>query len=399
MTDLDKESVELHSRLHGKLEIHSKVPLANHRDLSLAYTPGVAQVCLEIAKAPARVFELTIKRNTVAVVSDGSAILGIGNLGAAAAIPVMEGKAVLFKQFADIDAFPICLDTQEPDEIVQIVRAIAPVFGGINLEDISAPRCFDVEARLQDIGIPVFHDDQHGTAIVVLAAVLNALKVTGKNLADCRIVFSGSGASAIACARLIRNCGSRGLVPMVHDIILCDSKGIVHRDRTDLNPHKRELAEVTNRDRRTGGLAEALRAADVFIGLSQPNIATPAMVQSMSSHPIVFAMANPVPEIMPDLARESGAVVVGTGRSDFPNQINNVLAFPGVFRGALDCAATVVNDEMKVAAAQALAATVIEPTPERVLPDPLDRTVAHKIGLAVADAARRSGVCRLPPKS
>jgi len=398
MTDLDKESVELHSRLHGKLEVHSKVPLENRKDLSLAYTPGVAQVCLEIAKTPARVFELTIKRNTVAVVSDGSAILGIGNLGAAAAIPVMEGKAVLFKQFADIDAFPICLDTQDEDEIVRIVRAIAPVFGGINLEDISAPRCFEVEARLQDIGIPVFHDDQHGTAIVVFAALLNALKVTGKDLAACRIVFSGSGASAIACARLIRNCGGRGLVPMVHDIILCDSKGIVHRDRTDLNPYKRELAAITNRDGRTGSLADALRGADVFVGLSQPNLVTPAMVRSMNAHPIVFAMANPIPEIMPDVARDAGAVVVGTGRSDFPNQINNVLAFPGVFRGALDCAATVINDEMKVAAAQALAATVIEPTPERVLPDPLDRTVAYKIGEAVAAAARRGGVCRLPAK-
>jgi len=398
MTDLDKESVALHSRLHGKLEVRSKVALENRKDLSLAYTPGVAQVCLEIANAPDRVFELTIKRNTVAVVSDGSAILGIGNLGAAAAIPVMEGKAVLFKEFANVDAFPICLDTQDTDEIVRIVRALAPVFGGINLEDISAPRCFDVEARLQDVGIPVFHDDQHGTAIVVFAALLNALKVTGKNLAACRIVFSGSGASAIACARLIRNCGSRGLVPMVHDIILCDSKGIVHRHRNDLNPHKRELAELTNRDGRTGGLTEALRGADVFIGLSQPNLVTAAMVKSMGENPIVFAMANPVPEIMPDVARDAGAVVVGTGRSDFPNQINNVLAFPGVFRGALDCAATVINDEMKVAAAQALAAAVIEPTPDRVLPDPLDRSVAPKIGKAVADAARRSGVCRLPTR-
>ena len=394
MTDLDKESVDLHARLHGKLEIKSKVALASKKDLSLAYTPGVAQVCLEIAKDPTRVFELTIKRNTVAVVSDGSAILGIGNLGAQAALPVMEGKAVLFKEFAGVDAFPICLATQDTDEIVNIVKAIAPVFGGINLEDISAPRCFEIEARLQDIGIPVFHDDQHGTAIVVLAALLNALQVTRKDFAACTVVFSGSGAAAIACARLILSCGSSGLLPPVGDILLCDSKGIVHRERTDLNAAKRELAQQTNRAGRKGGLAEALPGADVFIGLSQPNLVTPAMVRSMNQHPIVLAMANPVPEIMPDAAREGGAVVVGTGRSDFPNQINNVLAFPGVFRGALDAAATTINADMKVAAAQALATAVIEPTPERILPDPLDKSVAARIGDAVATAARRTGVCR-----
>ncbi len=394
MTELDIESVELHSRLHGKLEIRSKVGLTSRKDLSLAYTPGVAQVCLEIAKAPARVFDLTIKRNTVAVVSDGSAILGIGNLGAAAAIPVMEGKAILFKEFAGVDAFPICLDTQSSDEIVATVKAIAPVFGGINLEDISAPRCFEIEARLQDIGIPVFHDDQHGTAIVVLAALLNALKVTGKDLGNCRIVFSGSGAAAMACARLIHGCGRSGLLPVAHDIILCDSKGIVNKDRTDLNAHKRELAQLTNRDGRSGGLAAALRGADVFIGLSQPNILTPEMVQSMNRHPIVFAMANPIPEIMPELARAAGAVVVGTGRSDFPNQINNVLAFPGVFRGALDVEATVINTEMKVAAALALAAAVIEPTPERVIPDPLDKSIAPRVARAVMKAAIETGVVR-----
>ncbi len=394
MTDLDKESVELHSRLHGKLEVKSKVALASKRDLSLAYTPGVAQVCLEIAKDPTRVFELTIKRNAVAVVTDGSAILGIGNLGAEAALPVMEGKAVLFKEFAGVDAFPICLATQETDAIVDIVKAIAPVFGGINLEDISAPRCFDIEARLQGIGIPVFHDDQHGTAIVVLAALLNALQVTRKDFAACTVVFSGSGAAAIACARLILSCGTSGLLPPVGDILLCDSKGIVHRDRTDLNPAKRELAQQTNRAGRKGGLADALPGADVFIGLSQPNLVTPAMVRTMNPHPIVLAMANPVPEIMPDAARAGGAVVVGTGRSDFPNQINNVLAFPGVFRGALDAGATTINADMKVAAAQALASAVIEPTPERILPDPLDRSVAPRIGAAVAAAARRSGVCR-----
>ncbi len=389
MEDLARESVALHAQIHGKLEVKSKVELKTRKDLSLAYTPGVAQVCLEIAKDPARVFDLTIKHNTVAVVSDGSAILGIGNLGAAAALPVMEGKAVLFKEFANVDAFPICLDTQEVDEIVRVVRAIAPVFGGINLEDISAPRCFDVEARLQDLGIPVFHDDQHGTAIVVLAALLNALKVSNRKLSDCTIVFSGSGAAAIACARLIQHCGQQP-----GDIILCDSKGIVHSGRADLNAHKREMAAHTNRRRLTGGLSDALRGAHVFIGLSQANLVTPEMVRTMHPHPIIFAMANPTPEILPDAARAGGAVVVGTGRSDFPNQINNVLAFPGVFRGALDACATAVNEDMKLAAAHALASYVIEPTPERVLPDPLDKKVAYKVGAAVADAARRTGVCR-----
>jgi malate dehydrogenase (oxaloacetate-decarboxylating) len=392
MEDLDQQSVALHARVHGKLEIHSRVPLHDHRDLSLAYTPGVAQVCMEIAKAPARVFDLTIKRNTVAVVSDGSAILGLGNLGASAAIPVMEGKAVLFKAFANVDAFPICLDTQDADEIVSIVRALAPVFGGVNLEDISAPRCFAIESKLQDLGIPVFHDDQHGTAIVVLAAVLNALEVTGKHLADVTVAFSGSGAAAIACARLIGSFGTEA----IGDIILCDSKGIVHRNRSDLNPHKRELAERFNRSGRKGTLADALRGADVFIGLSQPDVATADMIRSMNPNPIVFAMANPVPEIMPDVARAAGAVVVGTGRSDFPNQINNVLAFPGIFRGALDAGAIRINAEMKLAAARALASAVVEPSPERVLPDPFDKRVHYRIADAVAAAARHNNVCRAP---
>ena len=392
--DYDEQSLEMHAQLHGKLAVKSKVALASKHDLSIAYTPGVGRVCLEIAREPRKVFDLTIKRNTVAVVSDGSAILGLGNLGPEAAIPVMEGKAVLFKEFADVDAFPICLATQKVDEIVAGVRAIAPVFGGINLEDISAPRCFEVESQLQDLGIPVFHDDQHGTAIVTVAALLNSVRVTGKNLAECTIVFSGSGASAIACTRLIQSFGRLGHLSAAGDILLCDSKGIVHRGRDDLNPYKREIAETTNRRGRSGTLADALRGADVFIGLSQPNIVTAEMIRSMNPHPIVFAMANPVPEIMPHIAHEAGAVVVATGRSDFLNQINNVLAFPGVFRGALDSRAKVINEEMKVAAAQALAALMIEPAPERILPDPLDKTVAYRIGEAVAGAARRSGVCR-----
>ncbi|MDX2169327.1 MAG: NADP-dependent malic enzyme [Deltaproteobacteria bacterium] len=394
MPDYAKESVALHSELHGKLEVKSKVELNNRDDLSLAYTPGVAQVCHEIAAAPERVFELTLKHNTVAVVSDGSAILGIGNLGPEAAIPVMEGKAVLFKEFAGVDAFPICLKTQDVDEIVQTVRLIAPVFGGINLEDIAAPRCFDVEDRLQDLGIPVFHDDQHGTAIVVLAALINALKVANKKLDQCTIVFNGSGASAIACCRLILNYGSLGRAPMPADVIMCDSKGIVHRGRTDLNAHKKEIADRTNKHNMQGGLADALKGADIFIGLSMGNLVTQDMVRSMRPHPIILAMANPTPEIMPDQARAAGAAVIGTGRSDFPNQINNVLAFPGVFRGALDVRAKVVNEDMKIAAAEALANYVIEPTPERIIPDALDKEVGRRVGVAVAKAARDSGVCR-----
>ncbi len=394
MSDYDRKSIEVHERLHGKLAVQSKVPVQTREDLSIAYTPGVAAVCTEIHEHPERVYDLTIKRNTVAIVSDGSAILGLGNLGAEASLPVMEGKAVLFKEFADIDGFPICLATQDVDEIVTAVRAIAPVFGGINLEDISAPRCFEVESQLQDLGIPVFHDDQHGTAVVTHAALLNALRVAGKKIEDCKIVFNGSGASAIACAKLIISAGETGHTGKAGDIILCDSKGIVHKDRTDLNPYKAELAEVTNREGVHGGLADAIRGADVFIGLSMAGLVDQDMVRSMKPHPIILAMANPTPEIMPHLAHEAGAAVVGTGRSDFPNQINNVLAFPGIFRGALDAKAKVINDEMKIAAAQALAKEVLEPSPERILPQPLDKGVASNIGLAVAEAARKSGVCR-----
>ncbi|HEX7666040.1 MAG TPA: NADP-dependent malic enzyme, partial [Polyangiaceae bacterium] len=390
MDEFGKASVDLHAQTHGKLSVASRVPLGSRRDLSLAYTPGVAEVCLEIARAPKRVHELTLKNNTVAVVSDGSAILGLGNLGAEAAIPVMEGKAILFKEFAGVDAFPICLATQDTQEIIRTVRALAPVFGGINLEDISSPRCFEVEAGLQDLGIPVFHDDQHGTAIVVVAALLNALRVTGKDLASSKVVFNGSGASALACARLLLASGERGLLPKVGDLILCDSKGIVHVGRDDLNDHKRELATKGNRDKKTGLLAHALEGADVFIGLSVANVVTEAMVRSMAKDPIVFPMSNPNPEIMPDLALKAGAAVVGTGRSDFPNQINNVLAFPGIFRGALDAGATVIHDDMKLEAARALAYYVEKPNAEHILPDPLDRAVAPHVAKAVAEAAKRA---------
>ena len=394
MDDFGRDSVALHVEARGKLSIVSRVPLATRRDLSLAYTPGVAEVCLEIARTPSRVFDLTLKHNTVAVVSDGSAILGLGNLGPEAAIPVMEGKAILFKEFAGVDAFPICLATQDTNEIIRTVKAIAPVFGGINLEDISAPRCFEVEAGLQDLGIPVFHDDQHGTAIVVVAALLNALRVTKKDLAHCKVVFNGSGASALACARLLLTSGERGLLPKLGDLILCDSKGIVHSGRADLNVHKRELAEKGNRENKTGTLADAIKGADVFIGLSAGNLVTAKMIRSMNKDPIVFPMANPNPEIMPDLAIEAGAAVVGTGRSDFANQINNVLAFPGIFRGAFDAGATRIHDDMKLEAARALAMYVTEPNAVHILPDPLDRAVAPMVAKAVAAAARKAGVCR-----
>ena len=389
--DYDEASIALHAKVRGKLEIVSKVALATRRDLSLAYTPGVAAVCRAIAKDPTRARDLTIKGNTVAVVSDGSAILGIGNLGAAAAIPVMEGKAILFREFAGVDAFPICLDTQDTDAIVATVKAIAPVFGGINLEDISAPRCFEIEERLSGIGIPVFHDDQHGTAIVVLAAMLNALKVTGKDLGSCRVVFNGSGASALGCARLLLSAAERGLLPAPADVVMCDSKGILNRERTDLNAHKREIAERTNRAGLRGQLAVAMEGADVFFGLSQGNTVSEAMVRSMKPHAIVFAMANPTPEIMPELARAAGAAIVGSGRSDLPNQINNVLAFPGVFRGALDAGARTITLEMKIEAARTLAAYVTAPSAEQVLPDPLDRKVAYVVARAVETAARASG--------
>jgi malate dehydrogenase (oxaloacetate-decarboxylating) len=389
--DYDEASIALHAKHHGKLEIASKVSLASRRDLSLAYTPGVAAVCRAIARDPSRARDLTIKGNTVAIVSDGSAILGIGNLGAAAAIPVMEGKAILFREFAGVDAFPLCLDTQDTDAIVATVKAIAPVFGGINLEDISAPRCFEIEERLSGIGIPVFHDDQHGTAIVVVAATLNALKVTGKDLGACRVVFNGSGASALGCARLLLSAAEHGLLPAPADIVMCDSKGILHLERTDLNPHKREIAERTNAAGLRGLLAVAMEGADIFIGLSQGNTVSDAMVRSMKRNAIVFAMANPTPEIMPALARTAGAAIVGSGRSDLPNQINNVLAFPGIFRGALDAGARRITLEMKIEAARTLAAYVTAPSAEQILPDPLDRKVAYVVARAVEAAARASG--------
>lgn len=388
MTDLFARSLIVHEQLRGKIGVVGKMPIQNRDDLSLAYTPGVARPCEVIAADPAKARDLTIKRNSVAVVSDGSAVLGLGNIGPYAAIPVMEGKAVLFKEFSNIDAWPICLDTQDVDEIVQAVRHLAPVFGGVNLEDISAPRCFAVEQRLQDIGIPVFHDDQHGTAIVLLAALINAAQISNRQLADMKVVINGAGAAGTAIARLLRCVGHDPNVCIpAADVIVCDSKGVIHRKRQDLADYKQDLLNYTNRFNRVGSLKEVLVDADVFIGVSKGNLLTSEDVATMADQSIVLAMANPIPEIMPDEAKRGGAFVVGTGRSDFPNQVNNVLAFPGIFRGALDAGATTITEEMKLAAARALAAAIDKPSVDRVLPDPLDRSVAPRIAAAVALAS------------
>ncbi len=385
----DEESIKLHEELGGKLEIRSKFPIRDRNDLSIAYTPGVAQVCREINEDPKRVYDLTIKKNTVAIVSDGSAVLGLGNIGASAAIPVMEGKAILFKEYSDIDGFPICVNTQEPDEIINLVKNIAPVFGGINLEDISAPRCFEIEAALQDIGIPVFHDDQHGTAIVLLAALINAAKLANKSLHDLSIVINGAGAAGTAIAELLLCVGhDPSVCESVKEIIVCDSKGAISRTRQDIanNVTKMKIAQITNRQHREGCLGDILQGADIFIGVSVGNVLTSAMVETMNSDPIILAMANPTPEIMPDEAKKAGAFVVGTGRSDFPNQVNNVLAFPGIFRGALDARATTITNKMKIAAAYALANHIADPTPEKILPSVLDKGVAQNVAQAVKDA-------------
>lgn len=394
--DIYREALELHEKHRGKLKVRSKVPLETRRDLSRAYTPGVAEVCRAIQKDRNQAYRYTLKGNSIAIVTDGSAVLGLGNIGGYAAIPVMEGKAILFKKFAGIDAFPICFESYHTD-FVDEVRNIAPVFGGINLEDIAAPKCFEVEEALQDIGIPVMHDDQHGTAITVLAALLNACRVTKKSFEDLHIVICGAGAAGYAIARLLRCIGyNPDVCQSVHDIVVCDTQGIIHRGRKGLygNKYKFILADETNRSGRTGSLADAMEGADVLIGVSGPGIVTEEMIRRMNDNPVVFAMANPVPEIMPDAARRAGAAVVGTGRSDFPNQINNALAFPGVFRGALDAFATRISDEMKVAAAHALADCVSHPTREHIMPPVLDREVTRAIAGAVKDAAVASGYSR-----
>jgi len=374
-----KRSLELHKKAGGKLEIKSKFEIKNKEDLSMAYTPCVAEISSAIAKDKQLAREYTIKKNTVAVVSDGSAVLGLGNIGAEAAIPVMEGKAILFKELANVDAFPICLKTQNPDEIIQIVKNISPVFGGINLEDISAPNCFYIEEKLQDIGIPVMHDDQHGTAIVVVAALINALRVVKREIDSMSVVMVGAGAAGTAISNMI----ARELNPK--DIVMCDSKGIISKNREDLSSAKTKLLEITNKSNKQGSIEDALLGADIFIGVSSGGILNASMVRTMNKNPIIFAMANPVPEIMPDEAKKGGAKVIGTGRSDFPNQINNVLAFPGIFRGLLDNGAVKVTDEMKINAARALADYVKNPTAENILPDPLDKNVAVAVARALGD--------------
>tara|TARA_Y100000310_G_scaffold345846_1_gene471140 strand:+ start:32335 stop:33495 length:1161 start_codon:yes stop_codon:yes gene_type:complete len=375
--DVYEESLKLHADNKGKLEVKSKVIVNSVKDLSLAYTPGVAEACREIAKDKCLAYKYTIKSNTVAVVSDGSAVLGLGNIGPLASLPVMEGKAVLFKEFGGIDAFPICLETEQ---IVETVKSIAPVFGGINLEDIGAPKCFEIEERLQDIGIPVMHDDQHGTAVVVLAGVINAAKVVGKRLEDLKVVINGAGAAGTAVSKILN----------VGDMLVCDTKGIIYEGREDLagNKYKLSIAGTTNKENKQGGLKEAVEGADVFIGVSVRDVLTKDMVRSMGKDPIIFAMANPNPEILPDDALEAGAAVVGTGRSDFPNQINNVLAFPGIFRGALDVGASKVTNEMKIAGAEALAGCVENPTKDMVIPPATEKRVAEAVAKAVAEAVK-----------
>lgn len=386
---LREEALEFHRASGGKIAVHSKVPCATVKDLSLAYTPGVAEPCREIEKRPDDVYQYTAKGNIVAVVTDGTAVLGLGDIGPLASIPVMEGKAILFKNFAGIDAFPIAVSSKDPSVIVDTVAAIEPVFGGVNLEDISAPRCFEVEERLKKmLNIPVFHDDQHGTAVVALAALINALKVAGKSFPTIRVAVSGAGAAGIAVTRFLYSFGAK-------DVILCDSRGVIHQGRTDLNAAKEKIARETNPRQVVGSLADAMKGADVFLGLSVAGIVSQEMVESMADDAIVFAMANPDPEIMPLLALRAGARVVATGRSDFPNQVNNVLGFPGIFRGALDVRAKDINEPMKVAASRAIAALVDPVSEESIIPSPLDRRVVPAVAEAVARAAIESGTARL----
>ena len=382
---INEKALELHEKWNGKLDTVSKVQVKTREDLALAYTPGVAEPCKVIAEDPEAAYRYTIKSNTVAVVSDGSAVLGLGNIGPLAAMPVMEGKAVLFKEFGGINAFPICLDTQDTEEIIETVVRIAPAFGGINLEDISAPRCFEIEERLKKLlNIPVFHDDQHGTAIVVLAGIINALKVTGKKKEDCRVVVNGAGSAGVAITKLLLNYG-------FPHITMCDKTGMLCKGMEGLNWMQEKMVEVTNLEHKTGTLADALKGADIFVGVSAPGIVCQEMVASMNKDSILFAMANPVPEIMPDLAKAAGARVVGTGRSDFPNQVNNVLIFPGIFRGALEGRATAITEEMKLAAANAIAALVddSELSDENILPAAFDPRVADAVSKAVKEHIKK----------
>ena len=389
--DYAAESRRLHREWRGKIEVTPRAKVDSSEALSLAYTPGVAAPCLEIQKHPEESFNLTRRWNTVAVLTDGTAVLGLGDIGPEAGMPVMEGKCVLFKAFGDVDAIPLCVRSKDPDDIVKTVSLLAGSFGGINLEDISAPRCFEIEQRLQEVcDIPVFHDDQHGTAVITLAGMMNALKLVGKKIEDVRIVTSGAGAAGIAIIRLLIEMGLK-------NVIMTDRKGAIYEGREGLNPIKKEMAKITNRERVAGSLADVIKGADVFIGVSAPGTLTKEMVESMAKDPIIFACANPVPEIMPDEAKAGGAAVVSTGRSDFPNQVNNVLAFPGIFRGALDVRATRINEEMKIAAAKAIAGCVSddELNADYILPHAFDPRVKDAVASAVAQAARESGVARV----
>ena len=390
--DYAKESLRLHGEWKGKIEVVTRVPVENKDDLSLAYTPGVAQPCLEIQKDVDKSYDLTRRWNMCLVVTDGSAVLGLGNIGPEAGMPVMEGKCVLFKAFGDVDAFPLCIKSNDVDEIVNTIYLISGSFGGVNLEDISAPRCFEIEKKLKEkCDIPIFHDDQHGTAIITLAGLTNALKVAGKKKEDVRIVMNGAGAAAISIARLLLTAGFK-------DITLCDRKGAIYEGRPEgMNPIKEEMAKVTNLAKKSGSLAEMLVGADVFIGVSAPGAVTTEMVKTMNKDAVVFACANPIPEIFPDDAKAGGAKVVSTGRSDFPNQINNVLAFPGIFRGAFDVRAKEINDEMKLAASEALANLITdeELSPEYIIPKAFDKRVGPAVAKAVAEAAKRTGVARI----
>ena len=386
-----EESLKKHYEWKGKIEMIVRAPLETKEDLSLAYTPGVAQPCLEIQKNVDLSYDLTRRSNLVAVVTDGTAVLGLGDIGPEAGMPVMEGKCALFKAFGDVDAIPLCIRSKEVDDIVNTVRLLAGSFGGVNLEDISAPRCFEIERKLKECcDIPIFHDDQHGTAVVCLAAMLNALKVVDKQIDEIRVVTSGAGAAGIAIIKLLISMGLK-------DVVMCDRKGAIYKGRDGLNPEKEIIAEMTNQKMRKGSLEDVIKGADVFIGVSAPGCVTPEMVKSMAPNPILFPMANPTPEIMPDEAKAAGAAVVGTGRSDFPNQINNVLAFPGIFRGALDVRASDINDAMKIAAAKAIAGFVTDDklSADYIIPSALDKTVAQAVAKAVAQAARDTGVARL----
>ena len=389
--DIRKESLKKHYEWNGKIEVVSRVSISNSEDLSLAYTPGVAEPCLEIQKDYEKSFELTRRNNLVAVITDGTAVLGLGDIGPEAGMPVMEGKCALFKEFADVDAFPICVRSKDVDEIVNTIYLISGSFGGINLEDIAAPRCFEIEQKLKEkCDIPVFHDDQHGTAVIVAAGLLNALKIVGKNIETANVVVNGAGSAGIAITKHLFNMGAK-------NITLCDINGIICEGDDSLSEVHKYMSTITNREKKTGSLADAMKGADVFIGVSAPNIVNEEMVKSMADNPVIFSMANPTPEIMPDVAKKAGAAVVGTGRSDFPNQINNVLAFPGIFRGALDCRASEINEEMKVAASYAIASLVgdDELNPEYILPQAFDKRIGKAVAEAVKEAAVKTGVARI----